>query len=324
MSILVYLEHAGAKLPKTSLSTLQAALEMKSKQGYSKVTAVLLGGSGLSAVASEVAKYGVDEVVTVEDGGLANYLAASYSAAFVQLVAKLGATAVVGVSSARGKDFFPRVAQALDAGQASDILAVLPDSQFKRPMYAGNLIATVKLNSEKKVITVRPTAFDAAIVSGASAAVRAESVSLSSDGKSEFVSYDSVKSERPELGEAEVVVSGGRALKSAENFESLITPLADVLGAAIGASRAAVDSGYAPNDWQVGQTGKVVAPKLYIAVGISGAIQHLAGMKDSKVIVSINKDPECPMMEVADYALTGDLFQVVPELTEAIKKVQSA
>jgi electron transfer flavoprotein alpha subunit len=324
MSILVYLEHAGDKLPKTSLSTLKAALEMRQKQGYSKVTAVLIGGSSLGAVATECAKYGADEVVTVESGELGTYLAPSFSHALVQLAEKLGASAVVGVSSARGKDLFPRVAQALDAGQASDILEVLPDHQFKRPMYAGNLIATVKLNSEKKVVTVRPTAFEPAAAGPDAASVRAESVSVSLDGSTEFISYDSVKSERPELGEAEVVVSGGRALKSKENFDSLITPLADALGAAIGASRAAVDSGYAPNDWQVGQTGKVVAPKLYIAVGISGAIQHLAGMKDSRVIVAINKDPECPMMEVADYALVGDLFQALPELTEAVRKVKSA
>ncbi len=322
MTALVYLEHTGEKLPKTALSTLRAALELKSIQGYGKVIALLIG-EGASSAAAEAAGHGAEEVITLEDPALKTYLAPVYADAVTQIALKVNATAVVGLSSARGKDFLPRVAQKLDAAQASDILAVLPGAQFKRPMYAGNLIATVELKSDKKVLTVRATAFDPAEPSAQKGAVRAETVSLSAHTGTEFVSYESVASERPELTEAEVVVSGGRALKSTENFETILTPLADLLGAALGASRAAVDSGYVPNDWQVGQTGKVVAPKLYIAVGISGAIQHLAGMKDSKVIVAINKDPECPMVEIADYSLIGDLFQIVPELTEAIRKAKS-
>lgn len=321
MTVLVYLEHHGEKLPKTSLSTIRAALEMKEKQGYSKVVALILGGDSTSSAAKDAAEHGVDEVIFVEDPVLGTYLAQNYVETILQIAEKVQAGAVVGLSSARGKDLFPRIAERLNAAQASDILSVLPGAQFKRPMYAGNLIATVELKTEKKVVTVRSTAFDPASKSG-NAPTRGESVSIGGNFGVEFISFESTKSERPELTEAEVVISGGRALKSAENFNLLLTPLADVLGAALGASRAAVDSGYAPNDWQVGQTGKVVAPKLYIAIGISGAIQHLAGMKDSKVIVAINKDAECPIMEIADYSLIGDLFQIVPELTEGIKAVK--
>jgi len=319
MSILVYLEHNGDKLPKTTLATLGAALQVKSIQGGGKLIALLIGDAGLANAAAEAATYGADEVLVVEAPALENYSASTYAGVICELAEKYQAQTVVGVSSARGKDLFPRVAQKLDAGQASDILSVLPDGQFTRPMYAGNITATVRINSERRVLTVRPTAFEQAAKTGSTSPVTSESVSITEDSATKFLSFESSKSERPELGEAEVVVSGGRALKSEENFNSLLTPLADLLGAALGASRAAVDSGYAPNDWQVGQTGKVVAPKLYIALGISGAIQHLAGMKDSKVIVAINKDPECPMMEVADYSLVGDIFQVVPELVEALK-----
>jgi electron transfer flavoprotein alpha subunit len=322
MNLLCYIEHAEGKISKTAYSTLTAALQMKSVQGYSKLTACLLGSAEVMALADVVAEYGVDEVIYVNDPALKNYLAANYTSVLKDVFEKVGAHAVIGLSSTQGKDLFPRLAKKIGGVQASDCLQILSENQFKRPMFAGNLIATVKINSDVKLITVRATAFEPAEKTSTKATVTAHSVTFEVDTKSEFVSYESSKSERPELTEAEVVVSGGRALKSAENFQSVLSPLADLLNAAIGASRAAVDSGYAPNDWQVGQTGKVVAPKLYIAVGISGAIQHLAGMKDSKVIVAINKDPEAPMMEIADYALVGDLFQIVPELIEGIKGVK--
>jgi len=324
MSLICYVEHSNGKLSKTAFSTISAALQMKAVQGYPKVIACLIGSDGVASAAEIVSEYGVDEVVTVSDSSLQNYLAANYAAALKEIVEKFGAKGVVGLSSAQGKDFFPRLAKLLGGVQASDCLQVLPGGEFKRPMFAGNIVATVRLTSEIKVITVRATAFEPALKVSSKASVTSHSISFTPDTKAEFIAYESSKSERPELTEAEVIVSGGRALKSAESFQSVLSPLADLLNAAIGASRAAVDSGYAPNDWQVGQTGKVVAPKLYIAVGISGAIQHLAGMKDSKVIVAINKDPEAPMMEMADYSLVGDLFKIVPELVEAIKAVKSS
>jgi electron transfer flavoprotein alpha subunit len=225
-----------------------------------------------------------------------------------------------GVSAA--KDFAPRVAALLDVGQASDIIAINDDGSYKRPMYAGNVIADVKIESAMHIITVRTTAFSPAVPAAASGVVEALDVSFEESMAGEVISVDRASSGRPELGDAAVVVSGGRAMQSAENFEKYIYPLADAFGGAVGASRAAVDSGYAPNDWQVGQTGKVVAPQLYVAVGISGAIQHLAGMKDSKVIAAINKDSDAPIFEVADFGLVADLFQAVPELTEAVKKAK--
>jgi electron transfer flavoprotein alpha subunit len=322
MNLICYVEHTNGKLSKTAYSTISAALQMKSTQGYSKVVGCLLGSEGVSAAAEAISEFGLDEVISVSDSSLQNYLAANYALALKEIIEKFGAKGIVGLSSAQGKDLFPRLAKIVGGIQASDCLQVLPDGQFKRPMFAGNIIATVKLNSEIKVITVRATAFEPAHKGGTKAVVSSHTISFTPDTKAQFVSYESSKSERPELTEAEVIVSGGRALKSEEGFNSVLSPLADLLNAAIGASRAAVDAGYAPNDWQVGQTGKVVAPKLYIAVGISGAIQHLAGMKDSKVIVAINKDAECPMMEMADYALVGDLFQIVPELVEAIRAVK--
>ena len=323
MNILVYVEQLAGKLSKTALSTITAARQIKALHGYSRLSAIVLGGDEVSTAAEQIAEYGVDEVFAVKDSRLSPYVASNFASVVYEVAEKVSAAAVVGLSSSQGKDFFPRLAQKLGAGQASECIAILPDGKLKRPMYAGNLIATVQLRSDRKVITIRATAFEPAVKSGSKAPVVEHSSSFDIDSKVEFISFESSKSERPELSEAEVVVSGGRALKSAENFQSVLFPLADVLNAALGASRAAVDAGYAPNDWQVGQTGKVVAPKLYIAIGISGAIQHLAGMKDSKVIVSINKDPECPLMEAADYALQGDLFQIVPELTEAIKNLKA-
>lgn len=321
--ILAYLENTGSELPKSALVTISAALAAKAAHGYDKAVGVLIGGSGVADAANKAAAYGLDEVVYVEAADLEQYLASSYTAALKTVVDETSPTLVIACASTRGKDLLPKIALHMDAGQASDVLAFLPDGIFQRPMYAGNVIADVEILSERKVATVRSSSFDAAAESGQASPVRAISVSDTSSGGQSFVSFDSVESARPELTEAEVVVSGGRAMKSEENFEKYIAPLADVLGAAIGASRAAVDSGYAPNDWQVGQTGKVVAPKLYIAIGISGAIQHLAGMKDSKCIVAINKDPDAPIFEVADYGLVADLYDTVPELTEELKKAAS-
>ncbi len=320
--MLVYLENNGSKLPKTSLSAIRAALEIKKAFGLSKAVGFLCGKAGVEEAAKQAAKFGLDEVVFLESDQLENGLALPLSEAILTLARELSTTVILAASTSRGKDVMPRVAQALEAGQASDVIAINGDQTFRRPMYAGNIIATVQLLTDKKAVTIRPAAFDPADAVATPCNVRSLSGGPSKNTSQEFVSRESVKSERPELGEAEIVVSGGRALKSAENFQKLLAPLADVLGAALGASRAAVDAGYAPNDWQVGQTGKVVAPKLYIAVGISGAIQHLAGMKDSKVIVAINQDSEAPIFEIADYGLVGDLYQILPELTEAIRKVK--
>lgn len=296
---------------------------MKSAHGYSKAIGVLLGGDGVEVAAQEAARYGLDQVLFHRSGSFEPYLAQVHADAIKRILQTYDATAVLGLASSRGKDLFPRIAQLLDAGQASDCIAILDGGRFKRPMYAGNILAEVEITSPKKVVTVRGSAFAPATAQGQST-VEEISGDVSNAGQMTFVNFDTVKSERPELTEAEVVVSGGRAMKSAENFTNIILPLADAFGGAVGASRAAVDSGYAPNDWQVGQTGKVVAPKLYIAVGISGAIQHLAGMKDSKTIVAINKDPEAPIFEVADYGLVADLFEVVPQLTTLVKQAKAS
>jgi electron transfer flavoprotein alpha subunit len=240
--------------------------------------------------------------------------------AIVEVVKTLGAGAVFFASTSFGKDVAPRVAALLDGGQASDIIAVLPDGGFRRPMYAGDVLADVEVTTPFKVVTVRTSAFAPAVAGGAGAAIREVQLSGAIRDVGQVTGYEGARSERPELAGAAVVVSGGRALGSAENFQKVMFPLADALHAAVGASRAAVDSGYAPNDWQVGQTGKIVAPGLYIAVGISGAIQHLAGMKDSKVIVAINKDPEAPIFDVATYGLVGDLFTVVPAFLDELRK----
>jgi electron transfer flavoprotein alpha subunit len=251
------------------------------------------------------------------------FRAVAYSAAARAAMDAAGASIFVAAATSSGRDFCPRLAASLDAAQASDIIAVNADGSLDRPMYAGNVIATISLEGDTRVVTVRPTAFDAVTPSGAIATQSEVSCDVDETLAGEVLGYDRPESERPELADASVVVSGGRALQSAENFERYMFPLADALGAAVGASRAAVDSGYAPNDWQVGQTGKVVAPDLYIAVGISGAIQHLAGMKDSKVIVAINKDPDAPIYEIADYGLVADLYEVVDPLTEKLKAAKS-
>lgn len=320
-AILVYVQHSSSGLPKGTLASVTAASELKTAWGKGELCALLLG-PGAGKAASDAAAFGFSKVFFSENPSLEKYLAVPYSQAVQAACAACGAEVVVAAATSQGKDLMPRVAALLDAGQASDIVAVNSDGSLKRPMYAGNAFADVELLTSKRVVTVRTTAFAPATPAGSAGPVSELPLTLDSVGAGEVVSYEISGSERPELADAEIVVSGGRAMQSAENFEKYIFPLADALGAAVGASRAAVDSGYAPNDWQVGQTGKVVAPNLYMAVGISGAIQHLAGMKDSKVIVAVNKDPDAPIFEVADYGLVADLYQAVPALTEAIKKAK--
>ena len=309
MSALVLAEHDNATLKPATLNAITAAAKAGGE------VHVLVVGSGCAAVGAAAAKVGgVTKVLVADAAHFANFLAENV-AEQVLAVAK-SYSHLVAPSTANGKNVMPRVAAKLDAAQVSDIISVESADTFTRPIYAGNAIATVQSADAIKVLTVRTTNFDAAPAEGGSAAV--ESLAAVADtGMSQFVSRDIAKSDRPELQAAKVVVSGGRGMGSAENFK-LLDPLADKLNAAMGASRAAVDAGYAPNDWQVGQTGKVVAPQLYIAIGISGAIQHLAGMKDSKTIVAINKDPEAPIFAVADYGLVGDLFEVVPQLVKEI------
>jgi len=319
-NILVFAEHQKGKFPKSTLVALQAGKEAASKLGGDCLVAVL--GSGLDAPAQEAARYGVAKVIAVDDPALANYLADAYAATLEQLIKANEVSLLLATSTAVGKDLLPRVAARLGAGMASDVVAINADGTFKRPMYAGNVIATVAFDGPVKVISIRGTAFDAAQPNG-QAPIEKVSVSLdATTRKMQFMEFNEIKSDRPNLTEARIVVSGGRGLKSGENFTIYLEPLVDALGAAMGASRAAVDAGFVPNDLQVGQTGKVVAPELYFAVGISGAIQHLAGMKDSKVIVAINKDPEAPIFNVADYGLVADLFKAVPELTEEVKKMK--
>ncbi|MEM9705461.1 MAG: electron transfer flavoprotein subunit alpha/FixB family protein [Pseudomonadota bacterium] len=276
---------------------------------------ILLAGEGVGDAAKAAAQIsGVRKVLTADAAHYANRLAENAAALIVSLTD--GYDAVISAATTSGKNIMPRVAALLDVMQISDIVAVEAPDQFVRPIYAGNAMQTVKSSDAKKVITVRPTAFKAAEMGG-SAAIE-DVAAVDAFAGAAFVGEELTKSDRPELAAAKIVVSGGRALGSYENFEQVIFPLADKLGAAVGASRAAVDAGYMPNDYQVGQTGKVVAPELYVAVGISGAIQHLAGMKDSKVIVAINKDEEAPIFQVADYGLVADLFKAVPELTDAL------
>lgn len=310
MSILVIAEHDNASLKGATLNTVTAAARIGGE------VHVLVAGHNAAAAAQAAAQIaGVAKVIHADGASLAHGLAENVAAQVLAIAT--GYTHILFPATASGKNVAPRVAAKLDVAQISDITQVVSADTFERPIYAGNAMATVQSADPVKVITVRGTAFDAAASSGGSAAI--ETVPAVADsGKSAYVGSELAKSDRPELTAAKVIVSGGRALGSAEKFDEVITPLADKLGAAIGASRAAVDAGYAPNDLQVGQTGKIVAPQLYIACGISGAIQHLAGMKDSKVIVAINKDPEAPIFSVADYGLEADLFQAVPELTKAL------
>ena len=299
INALVVAEHDNAGIRPATLNTITAAAQLGGQ------VHVLVAGSGAQGAASAAAQIaGVAKVLHADGDVCAHALAGGFSH-------------ILFPATASGKNIAPRVAAKLDVGQVSDITKIVSTDTFERPIYAGNAIATVQSIDPVKVITVRTTAFDPAAASGGSAAV--ESVQPVGDsGKTSFVGAEIAKLDRPELTSAKIIVSGGRALGSSDKFNEVLTPLADKLGAALGASRAAVDAGYAPNDWQVGQTGKIVAPQLYVAIGISGAIQHLAGMKDSKVIVAINKDAEAPIFSVADYGLEQDLFTAVPELVKAL------
>ncbi|MDA0712456.1 MAG: electron transfer flavoprotein subunit alpha/FixB family protein [bacterium] len=310
---MVVAEHDGLNLKKVTLSALTAA-----KQIPGEIHGLVLG-KNVKAVADELAKY-TTKVHLAEHADLEHRLAQPYAKVTVDAAKAIGATHVWAAATVAGKDFMPRVAARLKSGMASEIQEVVNENTFKRPMWAGDIIGTVEVKTPIKVITVRPTEFDAATATG-----QGEVVTFAADPGAtsmSFVSFDAVKSERPELQDARVVISGGRGLKGPEGFKDLIEPLADVLDAAIGASRAVCDAGWVPNDWQVGQTGKVVAPELYMAIGISGAIQHVAGMKGSKVVVAINKDPEAPIFQVADYGLVADAFTAVPELTKGIKAIK--
>lgn len=309
MAVLVIAEHDNSTLKPATLNAVTAAQEVGGPLH------VLVAGSGCAAAAQAAAKIaGVEKVRVAEASHYAHPLAEGLAALVVGLAQ--GYTHILAPATTTGKNFMPRVAALLDVAQISDIVAVESADTFVRPIYAGNALATVQSTDRIKIVTVRTTGFDAAKPEGGSATV--ESVPAAADpGQSRLVGQELTKSARPELTSARVIVSGGRGMGSGENFR-ILEALADKLGAAVGASRAAVDSGFVPNDYQVGQTGKVVAPELYIAVGISGAIQHLAGMKDSKVIVAINKDAEAPIFQVADYGLVADLFQAVPELTQKL------
>ncbi|KAK0629668.1 hypothetical protein B0T17DRAFT_526122 [Bombardia bombarda] len=315
LSALAILEQREGKLNTGSLSAITAAKQLGGTiHGF-------VAGSNISAVAAESAKVaGVDKIIAVDSAAYDKGLPENYAPLLVANIKKGGYTHVIAGHTAFGKNLMPRVAALLDSQQISDITAIQDDKTFVRPIYAGNAIATVESSDAIKFITIRGTAFPAAAI-GSGAATIEEGIDPKADtATTEWVSEDLAKSDRPDLATASRVVSGGRGLKSKEEFDRVMLPLADALGAAVGASRAAVDSGYADNSLQVGQTGKVVAPQLYMAVGISGAIQHLAGMKDSKVIAAINKDADAPIFQVADVGLVGDLFDKVPELTEKLGK----
>ncbi len=308
MAALVIAEHDNTSLKAATLNTITAATRCGGE------VVVLVAGSGCAAAAQAAAGVqGVTRVLVADAPHLADQLAENV--AEQALAVASGFSHILAPATAHGKNILPRVAARLDVAQVSDIIGVVAPDTFTRPIYAGNAIATVQSADAVKVITVRTTAFDAA-GQGGSAAVETLTA-VADSGRSSFVGREVAKSDRPELAGAKIVVSGGRGIGSADNFK-ILDPLADKLGAALGASRAAVDAGYAPNDWQVGQTGKIVAPQLYVAIGISGAIQHLAGMKDSKVIVAVNKDEEAPIFGVADYGLVGDLFQAVPEIVQEL------
>jgi electron transfer flavoprotein alpha subunit len=310
MAVLVIADHHDGILRDTTHKTVTAA------QKLSGDIDILVAGQNVDAAAQAAAKIGgVRKVLSADSAALGQGLAEAYEALVVGLAG--GYDAILTPSTTLGKNFAPRIAAKLDVAQISDVVEVVDANTFVRPIYAGNALETVQSSDAKKVITVRPTVFKAAPDGGSASVEKVDAGAGAAHTR--FVSEEMVKSDRPELGAAKIVVSGGRAMGSAEEFQRVIDPLADLLGAAVGASRAAVDAGYAPNDYQVGQTGKVVAPDLYIAIGISGAIQHLAGMKDSKVIVAINKDADAPIFQVADYGLVADYKTAVPELMDALK-----
>jgi electron transfer flavoprotein alpha subunit len=308
MAVLVIADHDGSAVRDTTNKTVTAALKIGGE-----VDILVVGSNAKAAADSAAAISGVRKVLLAESAGLGHQLAEDVEETVLALAD--GYDAILSPATNDGKNFMPRLAAKLDVAPISDIVEVVSADTFVRPIYAGNALETIQSSDAKKVVTVRPTGFDAA-ANGGSAPV--ETVAGKEAGKAAFVGEELVKSDRPELGAAKIIVSGGRALGSAEEFHAVMDPLADKLGAAVGASRAAVDAGYAPNDYQVGQTGKVVAPALYIAIGISGAIQHLAGMKDSKIIVAINKDADAPIFQVADYGLVGDYKTIVPELMAAL------
>jgi electron transfer flavoprotein alpha subunit len=314
MASLVIAEHDNAHVKGATLNTVTAAIEI-GKSGGGDVHVLIAGSNagGAAAAAAQIA--GVTKVLHADGEHFAHGLAENMAAQVLALASNY--SHLLFPATAAGKNVAPRVAAKLDVGQISDITKVDSPDTFERPIYAGNAIATVQSLDAIKVITVRTTGFDPAAATGGSAVIEVIS-GVDDSGKSSFLGSEIARNDRPELTAAKIIVSGGRALGSSDKFNDVLTPLADKLGAALGASRAAVDAGYAPNDWQVGQTGKIVAPQLYIAAGISGAIQHLAGMKDSKVIVAINKDPEAPIFSVADYGLEADLFVAVPELVKAL------
>ena len=309
MAVLVIADHDGKSVRDTTNKTVTAAAKLSGDID------VLVAGSGAQAAADAAAKIaGVRKVLLAESDALGHGLAEAFEGLVVPLAANYDAILIPATS--QGKNFAPRIAAKLDVAPISDIVDVVDANTFTRPIYAGNALETVTSSDAKKVITVRPTVFKAA---GEGGSAKVEKIDAGPGSpKARFVSEEIVKSDRPELGAAKIVVSGGRAMGSAEEFQRVIDPLADKLKAGVGASRAAVDAGYAPNDYQVGQTGKIVAPEVYIAIGISGAIQHLAGMKDSKTIIAINKDEDAPIYQVADIGLVGDLFKIVPELTEKL------
>ncbi|MEZ5702193.1 MAG: electron transfer flavoprotein subunit alpha/FixB family protein [Burkholderiaceae bacterium] len=310
MTSLVIAEHDNASIKGATLNTVTAAAACGGD-----VHVLVAGHNAAEAAKAAAAIAGVSKVIHADAAYLEHGLAENVAAQVMAMASDY--SHILFPATASGKNIAPRVAALLDVGQISDITKVEAADTFERPIYAGNAIATVQSTDATKVITVRTTGFDPAAATGGSAAVES-AAAVADSGKSSFVGSEIAKSDRPELTAAKIIVSGGRALGSSEKFDEVMTPLADKLGAALGASRAAVDAGYAPNDWQVGQTGKIVAPQLYIACGISGAIQHLAGMKDSKVIVAINKDPEAPIFSVADYGLEADLFAAVPELVKSL------
>ncbi|MDP3322955.1 MAG: FAD-binding protein [Hydrogenophaga sp.] len=310
MTALVIAEHDNASIKGATLNTVAAAA-----QCGGEVHVLIAGHNAGPAAAAAAQIAGVSKVIHADAEYLAHGLSENMAAQVLAIASNY--SHILFPATASGKNIAPRVAAKLDVGQISDITKVISADTFERPIYAGNAVATVQGTDATHVITVRTTGFDPAAATGGSAAVETQTAQADS-GKSSFLGSEIAKSDRPELTAAKIIVSGGRALGSAEKFNEVMTPLADKLGAALGASRAAVDAGYAPNDWQVGQTGKIVAPQLYVACGISGAIQHLAGMKDSKVIVAINKDPEAPIFSVADYGLEADLFTAVPELIKAL------
>jgi electron transfer flavoprotein alpha subunit len=310
INALVIAEHDNAGVRPATLNTVTAA-----KQLGGAVTVLVAGSGSAGAAQAAAAIDGVSKVLHADADIFAHGLAENVAAQVLALAS--GYSHFLFAATASGKNIAPRVAAKLDVGQISDITKVISPDTFERPIYAGNAIATVQSLDALKVITVRTTGFDPAAASGGSATVETVQ-SVGDSGKASFVGAEIARNDRPELTSAKIIVSGGRALGSSDKFNEVLTPLADKLGAALGASRAAVDAGYAPNDWQVGQTGKIVAPQLYVAIGISGAIQHLAGMKDSKVIVAINKDAEAPIFSVADYGLEADLFNAVPELVAAL------